>query len=534
MSSLFKTELTFEDVKKRLGCPDPLANYIINKVPRQEREKKVIELEKALKEIAEYAGDRITNYTARYLGDEKISEIFSKNPRIFVAIASSFREDTRYACLLFVEEDIVKLFYENPSVVAGKFRAVAETTKDAERIFLAVKYEDRRIREMFLDYCKGKIKLELLLVNIYSRDSTAIEMGTPLDGLHNNEKEREEALKKFSTLQVLGLLLSDPEYFYTSTNQLLFNKLIKDLREKHKTISGILKEYNLLETESGRNFLFRALRYDRLYGKPNSLLNESEVKAVLDTLINPIGSDRFDGGYFFILANGLNDLNKIQVVKDSLIKKINERLKQLQEKKHKTQDEGKILSALEFLTFKVDPATTMVSSKEKHEIKKLDRRTVFRQKDYREGSDFAKFFGKGGKATVLQIFDTEDTEGDWLDTQQWFGVKKRWESGKVVAETENAKVILFKGKNTYENQEFIKNQLKENPNRIITFRGHSYRLAMSFPSDIFGNRKGISSSFQEAVEARAQSQPINQRIKTQTSNLSVTRLRAKDQKQTQL
>jgi hypothetical protein len=41
-----------------------------------------------------------------------------------------------------------------------------------------------------------------------------------------------------------------------------------------------------------------------------------------------------------------------------------------------------------------------------------------------------------------------------------------------------------------ENQRFVANQLKETPNLILTFRGHSYNLPRNIPYDLFGNQEG--------------------------------------------
>ena len=46
------------------------------------------------------------------------------------------------------------------------------------------------------------------------------------------------------------------------------------------------------------------------------------------------------------------------------------------------------------------------------------------------------------------------------------------------------------GETEQENQEFITSSLKKHKNLIMTFRGHSFSLLNSFPTNIFNNREG--------------------------------------------
>jgi predicted ferric reductase len=79
--------------------------------------------------------------------------------------------------------------------------------------------------------------------------------------LHNDDKKRKEYLDSLSTLQVLSLLLSNPEYFYTSSNHLLMDRLKADLKKQNLEVSDLLEQYNLIKERPDlcRNLLFRLM-----------------------------------------------------------------------------------------------------------------------------------------------------------------------------------------------------------------------------------------------------------------------------------
>jgi hypothetical protein len=539
MAMAFK-QVTQEEVKNTLGpsCPDTVLNYIIKNIPQEKWMETASKIKNALGEIekaqgvsfksAELAYDNAYMYgeraqvpVSRTLNSDKIAELFVKYPDKFVEIAKATGGKVGTAFELFKIEDIARPFKERSDSIT---RAIVEIAKSAgkdpqdvenalsylssRRVYqLFVKYPDKFVEiandagrhtgrtlflltfssefgkkefsSVFFNYCEGRINLNKLMLYVYSSNPLAIEMGRPLDDLHDKPIEREKYLSGLSTIQVLGLLLGNPEYFYTSSNNMLFDRLKRDL--KGRTISDIFNEYRLFGTEECRNFLFRAINYGRFYGAENSLLVKEELNDALDTLIGPITADNFDNKYYFILANGLDSVRGIELVRTSLSTKLNERLKELQETKEMNQDEKKILSAMEFLVFKSDPSTKLVSEDKKNRIRGLEDRAIFNP----------NYYMKEGKLVIVQVFDKEDTEKtSWLLTQQWFnkGEKLREGPGKIVIENKDAKMILFMGKDEGENKEFIKKQLDETPNLIITFRGHSYSLKDNFPPDIFADK----------------------------------------------
>jgi hypothetical protein len=103
--------------------------------------------------------------------------------------------------------------------------------------------------------------------------------------------------------------------------------------------------------------------------------------------------------------------------------------------------------------------------------------------------------GPDGKIIVVQIFDRKDTEEDhWGLTQSYFaryGRPQVGESGELIYETPNARVILFMGQGEEENKEFIYETINQHPSVIMSFRGHSFSLEYNFPNDIFQNAEHV-------------------------------------------
>jgi len=475
------------------------------------------------KEIAEETG-LYSRFAFDALRNPDIAAAFAKDP---VLITNNFKEIVGMAFDALRNPDIAAAFAKDPVLITNKFKEIIKATdftgmafdalrnpdiaaafaKDpvlitnkfieiinASRGFVLVAFDilhKPEIGKLFLDYGDKKISFDNLMINIYSYRNFAIELGRPIDDLHDNEKERMKYLNSLTDLQVFGLLLSNPELFYTSSNHLLFDRLKNYLKKNNKTITDLFNEFDLFGTEQARNFLFRAINYDRLYGRENSLLKAEELGKMMDTLLSPLSSNKFDDKYFYLLANGLEGIKKVETIRKSLISKINDRLNSLA-KKEQTEDIKKIKSALEFLSYMFNPNTTLISDENKNRIKQLEQKAVF----------IPEYYKNDGKLTIIQVFDPNDTKNDhWIYTQQGFRkyavpkdengkaiteIKK--DPGTLIYETKDMKVILFMGETEEKNQEFIKQQLDKAPNLIITFRGHSFSLNKSFPPDIFGNR----------------------------------------------
>ncbi|MBI5226959.1 hypothetical protein HY988_00090 [Candidatus Micrarchaeota archaeon] len=507
---------TFELIKKEMPeCPDKLAKKI-STLPETERNSKV----SALKEIKGYAGRKsdavfayfetdyiginlFVRFTDKFvqiaknlreatyeaffaLGNEKISRFFIKDPdkliASFVGIAKIGGARAEAALSALGTDKIPELFVKDPLRVVQSFSAIARTAGNGtSAAFEAL--GNSKIADLFVLYFDGKLKFDQFVINVLSYKNVSIELGRPLDDLHGQQEKRERYMDSLSTAQVLGLLLSDPQYFHTSTNHMLFDRLKKDL--KGRSVSELFQDHSV-NTDLVRNFLFRAINYDRIYGRENSLLNEVDMTNLIGNMIKPLANSTFDPTYYFLLANALDKMkapDKMQKILTEFFGILTERYKYLSKKITISEEERKIVAAIEFLLVKIESSTTLVLENNKKQMSELDAKAIFEPGRY----------STAGKLSIIQIFDKNDTENHWKLSQQWFrkyGKPKRGVDGELIYEGKTARIILFMGESPGDNQKFVKAKLGENPNRTVTFRGHSFSLEKSFPYDIFGNGNG--------------------------------------------
>ncbi len=440
-----RIQLTFEQVKKEIDenrgsrpeCPDAVIKAIIRS---DDPHSKIREMKTALDSIAKAAGTGAWG-AFNSLSNDKLASLFIQDPQKLI---------TAY----------------------GEIAKAAGT--GAGSAFNSLSNDE--IAECFLDYCNKKITFNQFMTTILSSDNVAIELGRPLDDLHFNEPERKKYLASLSTLQVFSLLNSNPEFFYTSSNHMLFDRLKKDLGEK--SVTQLFEEYGLIGTDQCRNFLLRAINYGRFYGQQDSVLNEQDVNSLLPTLLQPLSSKEFDQTYFFLLANAIDDMKNIPSLREKIKAEVESRLK--------TAEDKRLKSALEFIAYELDQNTPLISQQKKQSIRELESDSTYNPELYKNN----------GKLTVLQVFDKEDTGKDhWGMTIDWFTkyfgkAPSKGDNGELIFENSTTKMILFMGDEDSQNQEFIRQQLQKTPNMIATFRGHSYSLNDSFPPDIFGNREG--------------------------------------------
>ncbi len=410
--------------------------------------------------------------------NEKIVDMFVKEPR---KTARAFAEITKAAgsesvnafdCLL--GEDMGTIFIEHPDAIV----AIAKVARNQTGKVLD-DFGKGKAAKAFTEYVEGRITIRQFIPHIYSLPTYAIEAGRPLDDLHDQPGKRKKYLASLTTEQVFGLLMSDPAYFYTSTNHMLFDRLKKGMGSR--TMSGMFEEHKC-DQETVRNFLFRAINYGRFYGRRNSLFTNPDIAMAKDALLEPLGHDAFDNKYFFLLANSLDGIRRLPL-SNEISEKLAARLGQLRAAGRADKDRQEIMHSMEFLLYRIDPATKLVSEENKKKISALSARGVFEPASYQSQ----------GKTTVVQVFDRNDTEKNhWRLSQAWFakyGKPKTGSDGELAYETASARIILFMGDEPPDNQKFISSALSKYPNQIITFRGHSDSLLLSFPPGIFENKK---------------------------------------------
>ena len=422
-------------------------------------------------EIAKIAGINSSYAFICFLNDP-IAGMLEKNPskffESFKRIAAAGSNRAHYYFLVLSGEKMAANFVKEPSKTLDAFDQIANAVGDkVGAAFIGLAGD--KTAEYFNSWLEGKASKEKFFTRLFSTDEIATEIGRPLDDLHNEDlrdpkNKRTEYLNSLSKETVLALLCSNPEYFYTSSNNLLFDRLIK--LSKGKGINETLREYGLEGTEQHRNLLFRAINYGRFYGGHDPVFAKEDAEKSIGTLLSPLKEKYgFDKTYFYLLANCLGGLTPAM--------------------KEATKVE---LTKCKIHAF---PQTDFPGAKERYAASSYIIDYLNNPKEKEVSFNPSKYRGKDGKLLVVQVFSKQDTENDhWALSQQWFakyGKPKIGENGEFIFETKNARIILYMGEDEDSNQNFVKNLFSKSTNLILTFRGHSFSLKGNMPPKIFGN-----------------------------------------------
>ena len=271
----------------------------------------------ALRKICKSLG--YESYSIYQLGQINYAEKFAKYPDIFVRMANEFSgESMFYALQPFVDDP--KRFKEllgDPGksiAIVKEIRGISPDdfycalqlleaapmaalfSKDRQRAFAVIRKIAKNSgmyfgsaasaisddQEMLAKYLGGKINDNDFFFKIRTSSNYAIELGRPLDYYHDNEPERLGYLSKLSKDDVLALLMSDPNFFYTSSNNLLFDRLMKDFAGRN--ISDVIQAHKMKGTQQELNLFFRAMNYDRLCGHDNSIFQSSELQKIFSQM----------------------------------------------------------------------------------------------------------------------------------------------------------------------------------------------------------------------------------------------------------
>ena len=367
--------------------------------------------------------------------------------------------------------------------------AISKIKKEAGSLFhttpAALGEENSRL--VAQKWLSGKLPDDAFFVAMKSSKAYAVELGRKLDELHEPRqvKERMAYLSSLSKTDVLSLLLSDPVYFYPSSNNLLFDRLKTDF--PGRKISSVVAEYGLAGARQELNLLFRSINYNRFSGTANSLFSKEELASIMPVLFAPLKKSGFDATYYYLLANSLRSL-KDAWLGTKLAKMLNDEMPRPSGKgKGLLPDDTRKAAAIDFLTKAIQ------------DLDKVEQSCVF---------DPRKYTGKDGRLRIIQVFDKDDTSDDkggghWQLTKEWFSAyggraigangkaldKKGLdaEQNQVAFETPAASITLFMSDDSYAVCGFIKKELKKDPHFILTFRGHIFSLKSNIPYDIFDN-----------------------------------------------
>ncbi|MFA6907924.1 MAG: hypothetical protein WC263_03780, partial [Candidatus Micrarchaeia archaeon] len=336
-------------------------------------------------------------------------------------------------------------------------------------------------------WLSGKLPDDDFFVAMKSSKAYAVELGRKLDELHEPRqvKERMAYLSSLSKTDVLSLLLSDPVFFYPSSNNLLFDRLQADF--PGGKISSVVAGYGLSGSVQELNLLFRSINYNRFSGTANSLFGKGELASIMPVLFAPLKKSGFDATYYYLLANSLRALQDA-----GLGPKL---AKMLKDEMPRPAGKGEGLGAADARK----AAAIEFLAKAVGNLDKVEQACVF---------DPRKYIGKNGKLRIIQVFDKDDTwhgqgGGHWQWTKEWFaayGGSAIGANGKALGkagldaeqrqltfETQGASVTLFMSEDDYRVRGFIEKELEKDPHLILTFRGHIFSLEGNVPYTIFGN-----------------------------------------------
>ncbi|MFA6213683.1 MAG: hypothetical protein WC717_00195 [Candidatus Micrarchaeia archaeon] len=379
-------------------------------------------------------------------------------------------------------QTVAKCFMDNPEKATEGFLKIARMA--GQRGFQVLSAEEIAA-EAFEEYMAGKMAFSAFIVRIISSDAVAPMLGGNLDNYHapEDKQKRLDFLGSLSDEQVVGLLLSKPDFFYTSSNDLLFGKIEAICHEKKMNVSDYLKKYYGvgLDSELGRNFIFRALQYEKLIksGSSTGLFELDELDRVLPAVVAPLKENKYEPVYYFLLENCIQNLLERKDTR-GFLPYLNEEL-EIAAKMTSFEAKGKRWAAQkgEAIRGMLDYINRPESFQD----------AIFARKTY-ENSE--------GQLVIAQVFDREDTKDDhWGLTKEWaskydadgrFEIDK--ETGGRVYENADTKIILFMGKSARENRQFTKKMLKAEGNAIIVARMHSYSLLENFPPEDFAGVEG--------------------------------------------
>lgn len=416
-------------------------------------------------QIAMYAkGDTWNVYSS--LSEGNLGAMFGKYHEHLSDLSRVARQDTAGAFELLQDDIYGRIFTEQPAMFIGVFKC------------------DPNVRDQILHSVKsGAVRLSSAIVAAISQnDPVAIEIGRVIDDLHEDTPSRLAYLESLTKEEVVGLLCSNPEFFYTSSNHLLFDRLQKDIGE-----NGIahLRETYGLSDEQLRNFVFRAIAYNRIGDFISKGNHNADLQLTVSTIIGSrqektgVYADGFDEKYYYLMANGISTLSKYA---PQIKAEVDQRILELNAIENPDFAQTSTLAALTYVQFMLtgdshgDPL-----------LRKVAGAATFDRKDYR---------GPDGKVTVIQVFDKEDTETyHWGASISWFKNQfktepKKGPHGELIFENSNTRVVLFMGKDEQTNADFTTNWIATHKTGIITFRGHSYSLHANMPPSVFDNREG--------------------------------------------
>jgi len=411
---------------------------------------------------------------------KEMAEVGGYDAKEVASAIGQIAEKIKYGAVfrLFANEGVSSVFLSDPTSTLAALEAANRAFGDnAYELFPLL--ADKR-PDLFVSFCRNGMGADELSFNLTVLN--APEIGRKLDEMHElpTPQRAQYIRENISQDNLLALLVSDPQLFYTSTNHLLMDRLW-EIRGKAKTTTDLLGENKIAGGAFERNLIFRSMAYGRFSGGEKPMFTNGEMNSLLPTLFSPIKEEGFNQTYMYLLANNLK-----AVADSGLGQEARERLEAAKANPNNDYDSVCKRKAAEFLLGYLGDYLS---------DKKID------SPKYGSSFNASNFKDSKGVINMVQVFDKQDTqEYHWGETKRMFsaygpGVETTDASGtKVTYEFTKGKqkfrVTLFMGEDAQKNRDFTRKELSEHKNAILTFRGHSFSLAENMPSNIFDNKEG--------------------------------------------
>jgi len=426
--------------------------------------------------MKELGADYYWQISSALFANDSFSKKFEQYPGMMSTNINVFRKAMREKwekwLPLLNAAPITSLLASDPKKAAEIVNAILARCRNADSYSLAVALTDSPA--LLSDFISGKAKGDEFFLKLKANRHYAIEAGRLLDEYHDRPAERMKYLATLSKEDVLSLLASDPVFFYTSTNNLLFDRLKSDF--PGRTVSDTLRRFGLEKSAEEMNILFRAVNYGRLSGAADALFGMDELSGIVSKMLSRLDDKEVDVKYYYLIANSLRNFSNAGLGAQVAI-----HLKASMPKFEKKTDFADDQAKMRYLADARKYFACKFLINAIPNLDKIEKNCVFDAKRYSEG----------GRLNIVQVFSRNDTGKDhWGMSKAWFmkyGKPVEESEGKVVFEAQGARITLFMGKDEYENREFIESELKRNPRMVLTFRGHSYSLEQNVPTNIFKN-----------------------------------------------
>lgn len=400
-------------------------------------------------------------------------DMFTRSPDTFTQSIIDLEHSMGYGSWkmfkLLIENSLVRSkFIEDPKWFLSILKVLSSTSHNTNIILNILGDQD------FF----GRIFENPENVKLFFSKGSGEEIGGEIDRLHDSPY-RTRFVNSLTPQEVILALSTNPKLFFTSSNELLINKLKKDFSGFKGGFTEYLKSVlgpECLKSPRIANLMMRLIQHGRIM----EFISEQDINWVADMIIKPLNTD-YEYLYSFV-----DFISKLKEKNDELSKRFYNLLKTSFKKnvldKGITQYDKKRKKMMIFISYLFD---FKISKPEFDQIKKILEINYF---------DPNKFL-INGRIHIYQVFTP--TERDSYDTTiKYFSLKGgsvKTEKGdgyeKTIITTDNYTMELYIGKDENEYHRYIKNLMTDPTGKIVSYRGHSYQLEDYFPPSLLMNKQ---------------------------------------------